>query len=348
MKKGFIFLIVFVCLFVSCSQSQNLDDLLSSYDEEKTAMGTVSILKEGKEFYTKSIGFANIDLNKKNNSETKYRIGSISKTFTATIILQMVDEGKLSVSDKLKKYFPEIPNAENISISDMLHHRSGIYNITSDRNFEVWISEPRNRTEMLSKIKGYKSLFKPNSKTEYSNSNYILLAYIAEDLDKLTFREILKNRISKKLNLTNTDFGKDIDFSKNEAMCYYPENNEWHPITFHTNLTGTMGAGGIISNAKDVSIFYNALFTGKLISESSLKLMTAPKDKMGMGIAVDDFNGMVVYGHDGAIDGFRSAVAHFPKLKLTISFTFNASFGSSTQKLIQIFKSYMYTLKEEK
>lgn len=109
-----------------------------------------------------------------------------------------------------------------------------------------------------------------------------------------------------------------------------------------------MGAGGIISNAKDVNTFYNALFTGKLISESSLKLMTTPKDKMGMGITVDDFNGMVVYGYDGAIDGFRSAIAYFPKLKLTISFTFNASSGSSTQKLIQIFKSYMYTLKEKK
>ncbi len=348
MKKGFLLLIGIVCSFVSCSQIQNLDDLLSSYEKEKTAMGTVSILKDGENFYTKSIGFANLDLDKKNNSETKYRIGSISKTFTATIILQMVDEGKLSVNDKLKTYFPEIPNAENITISDMLHHRSGIYNITADRGFEVWISEPRSRTEMLAKIKSYNSLFKPSTKTEYSNSNYILLAYIAEDLDKLTFREILKNRISKKLNLTNTDFGKDINFSKNEAMCYYPENNQWHPITFHTNLIGTMGAGGIISNAKDVNTFYNALFTGKLISESSLKLMTTPKDKMGMGITVDDFNGMVVYGHDGAIDGFRSAVAYFPELKLTISFTFNASSGSSTQKLIQIFKSYMYTLKEKK
>ena len=204
----------------------------------------------------------------------------------------------------------------------MLYHRSGIYNITTDRNFEVWISEPRNRIEMITKIKGYKSLFTPNSKTEYSNSNFILLAYIAEYVEKKPFEEIVNNRIVNKLNLKSTAFGKDIDFSKNEAMCYYPESGEWQPITFHTNLTGTMGAGGIISNAKEVGVFYNALFTGKLLSEKILKQMTTPKEEMGMGISVNEFNGLIVYGHDGAIDGFRSAVAYFPKLKLTICFYF--------------------------
>ena len=348
MKKGFLLLLVFVCSFVSQTNSQNLDDLLTSFEKEKVAMGNVSILRNGQNFFSRSIGFANIDLNKKNNANTKFRIGSISKTFTATIILQMVDEGKLSLNNSLHQYFPEIPNSKNITISDMLYHRSGIYNITTDKNFKIWISEPRNKKEMLAKIKGHKSIFKPDSKTEYSNSNYILLAYIAEDLDKQTFGEILQNRIAKKLNLTNTDFGKDINSSKNEAMCYYQENKKWNPITFHTNLTGTMGAGGITSNAKDVSTFYNALFTGKLISEKSLQLMTTPKDKMGLGISVDEFNGMIVYGHDGAIDGFRSMAAYIPKFKTTIAFTFNASLGSSTQKLIQIFKSYMYTLKEKK
>lgn len=348
MKNKFIITIVVVCSFLSCAKNQNLDDYLASLEKEKKAMGTVSVFKEGKEFYTKSIGYSNINLNKKNNSETKFRIGSISKTYTATIILQLVDEGKLSLNTKLKDFFPVIPNSENITISDMLYHRSGIFNITTDKNFEVWISEPRDRAEVIAKIKEYQSLFTPNSITEYSNSNYILLAYIAEDVDKETFADIIQNRIVKKIGVSKTAFGKDIDFSNNEAMCYYPENNKWHPITFHTNLLGTMGAGGITATANEVSVFYNALFTGKLLSEKSLELMTTPKEKMGMGISVDEFNGMVVYGHDGAIDGFRSMAAYIPELKLTISFTFNASSGSSTQKLMQIFKSYKYTINQKK
>lgn len=347
MKNKFLIIIVVVCSFLSCEKNQNLDDYLASLEKETKAMGTVSVFKEGKEFYTKSIGYSNINLNKKNNSETKYRIGSISKTYTATIILQLVDEGKLSLNTKLKDYFPAIHNSENITISDMLYHRSGIFNITTDKNFEVWISEPRDRAEVIAEIKKHQSLFAPDSKTEYSNSNYILLAYIAEDVDKETFAGIIQSRIVEQIGVSKTAFGKDIDFSNNEAMCYYPENNKWHPITFHTNLLGTMGAGGITATAKEVSVFYNALFTGKLLSEKSLQLMITPKDEMGMGISVSDFNGLTVYGHDGAIDGFRSMAAYVPELKLTISFTFNASSGSSSQRLIQIFKSYQYTINQK-
>ncbi len=347
MKKGFILLIGLVCSFVNYAQSQNLDDLLINYEKEKLAMGNISILQNGKYFYKKSIGYANLEINKKNNSKTKFRIGSISKTFTATIILQLIDEGKLVLHSTLNTFFPEVANSEKITISDMLYHRSGIHNITNDKNFNVWIREPRNRKEMLSKITEHKSVFKPNSKTEYSNSNYILLAYIAENLCEKPFGEILQDKIVKRLKLTNTDFGKEINFSKNEAICYYSENGKWNPIMSYTNLTGTMGAGGIISNAKDVSTFYNALFTGKLISPKSIQLMTRSRDEMGMGISVTEFNGLTVYGHDGAIDGFRSMAVYVPKLKSTIVFTFNASSGSSTQKLIQIFKSYMYTLREK-
>ena len=344
MKKTLTLLLVAFYSYISYSQNQNLDNLLSNYEKENETMGAVSILKNENEFFTRAIGYANIELNKKNNSETKFRIGSISKTFTATIILQLVDEGKLSLSDSLNRYFPDIPNSEKITISDMLYHRSGIYNITAEKNFEFWISKPRNKKEMLTKIKAHESLFKPDSKTEYSNSNYILLAYIAEDLDKKTFGEIIQKRIVKKLNLKNTDFGKDIDFSKNEAMCYYLENGKWQPITLHTNLTGTMGAGGIISNAKDISAFYNALFTGKLLSEKSLQLMTTPKEEMGMGISVNDFNGITVYGHDGSIDGFRSMAVYIPKFKSTIALTLNASHGPTGKKLLPIIELYMRIL----
>lgn len=174
MRKELLALVVLACSFFSCTQSQNLNDYLGSLEKENRAMGNVSILKEGKQVYGRSIGFANIDLKKRNNETTKFRIGSITKTFTATIILQLVNEGKLSLNTSLSKYFPEIPNSEKITISDMLYHRSGIYNITADKDFEVWISEPRDREAMIAKIKSHKSIFTPNSKTEYSNSNYVL------------------------------------------------------------------------------------------------------------------------------------------------------------------------------
>lgn len=202
------------------------------------------------------------------------------------------------------------------------------------------------RAEMLAKIYENISIFEPDTKMEYSNTNYILLAFIAEDIDRQSFAEILKNRIVEPLRLEHTFFGKDLDLSKNEAMCYYPGNEEWHPINFHTNLTGTMGAGGITSTAKEVSIFYNALFTGKLLSNKVLEQMTTPKKEMGMGISVDRRKGLRVYGHDGRIDGFRSVAAYFPEEKLSITCTFNASQLSSSKTLFQLLEAYFYTVKK--
>ncbi|MEN0047566.1 MAG: serine hydrolase domain-containing protein [Bacteroidota bacterium] len=346
MKKLLILLISFYSLS-NCSINKNLDDYLGELENEKKAMGTVSIFKDGEQIYNKSIGLANMEESKKANEATLYRIGSISKTFTAAIILQLVEEGKLPLETKLKDYFPKVDQADQITIADLLYHRSGLYNITRSADFEVWISEPRSRTEILDKIYENTSIFESDTKMEYSNTNYILLAFIAEDIDNQNFAEILKNRIVDPLGLEHTFFGKDLDLSKNEAMCYYPENEMWHPITFHTNLTGTMGAGGITSTAKDVNTFYNALFTGELISEEILEQMTTPKGGMGMGISVDRRRGLVVYGHDGRIDGFRSVAAYFPEEKLSIACTFNASQVSSSKTLFQLLDAYFYTVKEQ-
>ncbi len=348
MKKGSILLMVFLCAFISCSQSQTLDEFSTHLESKNKAMGTISIFKNGKEVYHKSIGFANLEKQKKANKNTLYRIGSVTKTFTSTIILQLVEEGKINLDEKLATYFPDIPNAENITIKHMLYHRSGLYNITNEKGFESWISKPRDRKQMLARIKKYQSDFKPDSKSAYSNTNYILLSYIAEIVEKKTFNKILKKRISNKIGLKNTYFQKDLDLSKNEAMCYYPENGVWKPITYHTDLTGPMGAGAITSTAKDVATFYNALFNGKIISQKSIKQMTTPQDEMGMGVSVANFNGETIYGHNGAIDGFRSMVVYIPQKKLTIAFTFNALSVSSTDIIITLYKSYLQTIKQNK
>lgn len=351
MKKSILFFIAFSCSFFTEAQTSlkaDLDLLLYSLESNNKAMGTISIAKEGNNIYQNSIGFSNLDTKIKANEFTKYRIGSITKTFTATVILQLVDEDKLDLNTLLKEYFPNLPNADKITIEHLLYHRSGLYNITQEDGFHEWISKPRNRNQMLGKMIDNGVVFKPNIKKEYSNTNYILLSYIAEDIDRNSFVKILDKRIIKPLGFSNTHYGKEVNLKKNEATSYYWEDSKWTPITIETNLKGPMGAGAIVSTAKELTFFYTSLFSGKLLSKASLKKMTSPKDEMGMGILVVDFNGMTVYGHDGAIDGFRSAVAYFPELKLTICFTFNASSGSNTQKIVKIFKSYLKTEEENK
>lgn len=349
MKKIITFFIAFSCSIFTEAQTSHktaLDNLLSSFESENKAMGTVSIADKGITTYQNSIGFANLTLSKSANEYTKYRIGSITKTFTATVILQLVDEGKVQLNKLLKEYFPEIPNADKITIEHLLYHRSGLYNITKEDGFHIWISKQRKRSEMLKKMIHNGVVFEPNTNNEYSNTNYILLSYIAEDIDKKSFAKILKKRIIKPLGLVNTHFGKEINIKKNEAISYYLEDSKWQPIAIETNLKGPMGAGAIVSTAKELTIFYTSLFSGKLLSKSSLQKMTTPKDEMGMGISVINYKGLLVYGHDGGIDGFRSMAVYIPKKKLAMAFTFNASRISSTGALIEILETYFKNDKE--
>lgn len=346
MKKVLI-LLASISFLYSCSADVTLDQLLQEYETEKRAMGTVSIFKNGKEIYNKSFGLANLETQQKANAQTKYWIGSISKTYTATVILQLINEGKIELETKLDKFFPKIENAKNISVNQLLKHRSGLYNITQSPNFESWIAEPRTRAEMVSKLKSHKAAFKPGEKSSYSNTNFILLSYIAEIIEDKSFKEILSERIFRKLNLERTTFADTLNLTKNEAMDYFPENGKWSPITYHTNLIGTMGAGGIISTAKEINVFYQNLFDGKLISPNLLTKMTTPINELGMGIGVSEFDGIKTFGHDGRIDGFRSIAVYAPEKKLSIALTFNASKVSMSKNLIQIFEAYQFTFEKE-
>lgn len=344
--KRFSILIGCLCLFVSCDKKQTLDNLLLEMETKKEAMGTVSIFKDGNEIYNTSFGYKKLESKKRADENTRYWIGSVSKTYTATIVLQLIEEGKISYNKKLGEFFPSIVNANEITIKDLLLHRSGLHNVTNDPSFEVWIAEPRDRKEMISRIKKFNPDFKPNKMTKYSNTNYVLLSYIVEDLEQKSFEEILEERIFKKLNLQRTSFNDTLNLANNEAMDYFPENGKWSPIVYQTNLTGTMGAGGIISTAREVNVFYSELFGGKFLSAETLKTMTTPVgDDLGMGIAVSTMKGYDIYGHTGRIDGFRSMAAYFPEEKLSIALTFNCGKGSMAKKMKRVLNAYRYTFK---
>src|SRR5574343_197355 len=171
-------------------------------------------------------------LNQKNNlanRETKYKIGSVTKTFTAVMIMQLIEEKKLTLQTKLNRFYPKIPNAEKISIYDLLHHRTGIVDyINGDTITAKNIYRFHSKEEMIQKITDYKPLFEPGTKHQYSNSNYNLLGYIIETFTKKSYAENIQTRIVKKENLTNIYFpqGK-INTSVGESYSYSFNGSEW-------------------------------------------------------------------------------------------------------------------------
>lgn len=343
MLKKIICIALFLLTSFTFAQTINktgLEQLFNEFESKNKAMGTISIFKNGNEIYQKNIGFANYNTKAKANRLTKYRIGSITKTFTATIILQQIDERKLTLKTLLKEYFPKLPNAHKITIEDLLRHQSGLVNITQDKDIRSWVIKPQSRQQMMTRFIKNGIDFEPKEKSEYSNTNFAILSYIAEEIDKTSFNQILNNRIIKPLKLIRTEFGKAINSSNNEALAYYFENNQWNFIDIQTHMSAPMGAGAIVSTASEINKFYTNLFTGKLTSASSLKnLMTIKKGK-GLGVSQFNFKGLNVFGHDGGIDGFQSFALYIPEKKITMAFTFNGLTMLMMPTVISILDTY--------
>lgn len=330
--------VVILFLFTSClgfSQVPTfgkLDQYLEVLFQNDKFMGSLAVAKNGKHIYNNSKGYQYISYkeSKMATKDSKYKIGSITKTFTATMIFQLIDEQKLSLETPLSVFYPKITNADQITINHLLSHSSGLYNLTNADEFGTWKNKPATPEIMVSRIKKFQADFLPGEGEEYSNTNYLLLGYIIENLDNTSYAEAVQNRIVGRLKLENTYYGGVVDIHNNECHSYNFQDDIWQqsPET-HMSLPG--GAGALISTPTDLLVFIEALFNGKLISEKSLKEMTITSDKgFGKGIFHTDFQGIDMYGHDGGIDGFQSMLVYVPNLKMALALTSN---GLSYEKM---------------
>ena len=327
MKSRSFFSILFVLFSVtSFAQEQKflaLDSLFQILDENNRFMGSLSISENGKIIYSKTIGKVDLASGKSSDNLTKYRIGSISKMFTACLIFQAIEENKLSLTQNINRFFPKITSAKEISIGNLLNHRSGIHNFTNDTSYFNYYTASKSQKEMLEIIQASGSDFKSNSKAEYSNSNYILLSFILEKIYKKSYEELLDIKIIQPQGLKNTYFGKKLELAKNECASYR-FSGKWE-LEKETNSSVSLGAGGIVSTTEDLLFFITNLFEGKIINAASLEQMTKLEDGYGMGIFSVPFYDKKGFGHTGGIDGFSSFLYTFPEEKISIALTSNGS-----------------------
>ena len=327
MKSRSFYSILFVLFSVtSFAQEQKflaLDSLFQILDENNRFMGSLSISENGKIIYSKTIGKVDLASGKSSDNLTKYRIGSISKMFTACLIFQAIEENKLSLKQTINRFFPKITNAKEITIGNLLNHRSGIHNYTNDTSYFNYYTALKSQKEMLEIIQASGSDFKPNSKAEYSNSNYILLSFILEKIYKKSYEELLDIKIIQPQGLKNTYFGKKLELAKNECASYR-FSGKWE-LENETHSSVSLGAGGIVSTTEDLLFFITKLFEGKIINTASLEQMIKLEDGYGMGIFPVPFYDKKGFGHTGGIDGFSSFLYTFLEEKISIALTSNGS-----------------------
>ncbi len=314
-------LLIFSCI---CIGAQEFDSTaLNRYFDQlgmyNRFMGAVAISCDGQMEYEKYIGFASTEKKLPVTNETVFRVGSISKIFTAAMIFQLVDEGKLSLDSRLSQFYPQIANAEFITVEDMLQHRSGIFNLTDERAYTKYMASPQSREKMLERFAEFRPVFRPGEKHEYSNSNYILLGYIIEQIVGKPYSEVLEEKISSPLKLSNTYYGKTRDTDSNEAYSYNFMRNRWSLFPKETDMSVPHGAGAVVSTPGDLTRFITGLFNGKCVSDSSLEEMTELHEGFGNGLFAYNFRDVPAYGHNGGIDAFISTLLYYPDERVAVA-----------------------------
>lgn len=341
MKKiTLLLLLSFYSLFGQIHQQDKLDAIFDTLETSDQAMGGISISKNGEEIYKKSFGYANRTQKIKSNSTTQYRIGSVTKMYTAAIIIQLVEEGKLTMDTTLNTFFPKLPNASKITIKNLLKHQSGLFNITEDEDFATWMLEPQTQVKMIDRMVKNGVIFEPGTDTSYCNTNYILLAYIAEKATGESFYTIVQDRLVKPLKLKYTRVGTDMPKGNEEAVSYQRIDNEWEEVTEYTDMSAPTGAGAIVSIPSEVNMFTTALYKGDLISQSSYEQMTDVSTGMGMGLGGMPIMGMQAYGMSGQIDGFKSLAIFFPEKNTSMTLITNGYETSLQEVMMQVLQTY--------
>lgn len=318
---------LFICLGLMSfsvagdTQFSQLDDYLQTLHDNNKLMFSVTVNQKGKVIYDKHLGIASQIPKREINKDTQFRIGSVTKTFTAAIIMQLVEAKKLSLDTPLSTFYKQIKHADKITVAHLLSHRSGIANFTDDASFSRYMYFPQSTEQMLKIIEGMESLFVPGSKHQYSNSNYVLLGFIIERLTQRSYAKVLEQQITKPLLMNRTEYGQAINIDNNQARSFH-YSGFWSTLP-ESNMTVPHGAGAIISTSKELTHFFEALFKGKLLSLSYVKQMTALNDNYGYGLYSFPYHDKQFIGHNGRIDGFISVAAYQPEDEIAIALLAN-------------------------
>ncbi|MCE3076182.1 serine hydrolase domain-containing protein [Chryseobacterium gwangjuense] len=340
MKRIFLF---FSLNFFVITSSQSIDykksiDSLMNYFQENNAFSGSVLLQKDRQTIYKG------EFNKFPNGTDKYRIGSITKIFTAIVVFQLIEEGKLKLDTKLSMFYPTIKYADEITIGNLLNHTSGIYNYLEWEEYYNQKSSIYTKENMLKLIEQGKPESKPNKESSYSNSNYTLLGYIIEDITKKEYSENIKSRIINPLGLQNTYYetGKGESFKRNDSYKFdgeiWSKENDTHP-------SFTLAAGAMVSTSEDLSSLMSALFNGSLVSPKSLEQMkkTNLQTGIGYGLFRTPFHDKNGYGHTGRIDEFRAATVYFTEDNLILTILTNGTNSKLNDIALGIVSKYYHT-----
>ncbi len=274
--------------------------------------GAVLITKKGNVLVKKAFGLANREWNVRNTPQTKFRIGSVTKQFTAAAILQLHQAGKLSIEDRLSKYFTDFPKGDSVTLHMLMNHTSGIKSYTNIPKVGKLGTLPYEKDSVITLFKNEPYEFTPGTNYNYNNSGYFLLGRIIEKVSGETYDRYILNNVIKKAGPENTIVNRLDTILINRAAGYSRTQTGWQNTEYYS-MAFPYSAGAIISTVEDLYIWNKALFSGKIVSPEMFTKMTTPGlRKYGYGLIIDSALNQRIIGHSGTIPGFTAYNFIFP------------------------------------
>jgi D-alanyl-D-alanine carboxypeptidase len=288
-----------------------VDSLANSAMKQQGIPGmTVALAKNGSMLYAQAYGDSDIATQSVTQTSTIFELGSITKQFTAALIMKLQEQGELQVDDSIHAYLPEYNFPSAITVRMLLTHTSGLANYTTFTQYPSWATQGASEQTILSAVSQTPLLFPPGTQWSYSNSNYFALGAIIEKLTGQSYSANLEQYIFQPLGLTSTYFS--LPPPAQSALGYTLNGTSVIPALVCDRSTA-FSAGALSSNVTDLIAWDNALINGKVVSPASFKAMTAPVDpaipgggSYGFGLFLRTFDNHPTIWHGGLINGFAA------------------------------------------
>jgi CubicO group peptidase (beta-lactamase class C family) len=296
-----------------------MDQIVQSHVTAKQFMGAVLVARNGQVLVDKGYGYADLEWQIPDTPDTKFRLGSMTKQFTAAGILLLEERGKLNTDDLVKKYIPDAPAAwDKITIYNLLTHTSGIPNFTSFPDYHSSEATPATPVQLVARFRDKPLDFQPGDNWSYSNSGYVLLGYLIEKISGQTYQNFIQENFFKPLGMNNSGYDSNSEIILHRASGY-TSGPAGQVNAGYIDMSIPFSAGALYSTTHDLLRWEEALYGGKVLSPAALKKMTTPfKQNYACGLIVQTVHGHTVYEHGGAIEGFNTDMAYYPDEKLTL------------------------------
>lgn len=287
------------------------DEYLAAHADLLTFNGSVLIAQKGQVLLNKGYGLANREHNVPNTPQTKFRIGSITKQFTAMAIMQMQEKGMLKVEEPVATYLPDFPNGKKFTVHHLLTHTSGLKSFTGFPDYLSTMMIPSPPEKTLERFKELPLEFDPGEKYAYCNSGYVLLGHLIETLTADKYENVLQEQIFSPLEMNDTGYDRWDSILERRASGYIKENGQLKNALY-IDMSIPHAAGALYSTVEDLYKWDRALYTEKLLPKPSMDKMFTPfKDGYAYGWLVGDLFGHKRIEHSGGINGFVTNISRF-------------------------------------